>query len=275
MRKVIFTAIVLGMFFTVNAQNNENATNGKWIPEAVAGLNLSQVALSNWVSGGENKLAWNFTFEGKLNYRKDKLGFTNLLKINYGRTKEGGGLNKTVQNDLLYNNKLSYKSGWIFDYYAGANLISYIAPGYNYSSAEPIKVSEFLNPADVTESFGLSYDKSRVIQSQLGIGFHQVFTKPIDDTNSNSEVKSETGIESITNMKLGLTDKILWTSYLRFFSGFNRLDTWDVRWDNTVTASVNSWLNVNLTFLIIYDKTQSLKTQAKEALQIGVSYKLL
>lgn len=275
MRKIVLTLLALGMIFTINAQEKKESTNGKWIPEATAGINLSQVAISNWAAGGENKLAWNFVFEGKLNYQKDKLGFKNLLKINYGRTKEGDGLNKTVQNDLLYNNRLSYKSGWIFDYYAGANLISYIAPGYDYSAAAPVEVTQFLNPADVTESFGLSYDKNKSIQTQLGFGFHQVFSKPINDADSGTDVKTETGIESITNMKLGLTEKISWTSYLRLFSGFDRLQTWDVRWDNTVTASVNSWLNVNLTFLVVYDKSQSLKTQVKEALNLGISYKLL
>jgi len=53
------------------------------------------------------------------------------------------------------------------------------------------------------------------------------------------------------------------------------LDTWDVRWDNIVTANVNSWLQVNLTFLMVYDVSESFTTQTKEVLEIGISYRLL
>ncbi len=275
MKKFLTVLLLFFIISTVSAEETKKSNEGKWSPEAVVGVNLSQVALSNWATGGENKLAWNFVFNGKLNYQKGKLSFSNLLKINYGRSKEGDGVNKTIQNDLLYNNNLTFKSGWLFDYYAGANLITYIGDGFNYGSAIPVKVSETLNPADITESAGLTYSKNDIFKTQLGLGFHQVFSKAIDTANSETEVTTETGIESITNLKLKLSEKINWTSYLRLFSGFDRLQTWDVRWDNTITASLNSWLNINLTFLVVYDKTQSLKTQAKEALNIGVSYKLL
>jgi hypothetical protein len=270
---------MLTFALTVTAQAQGKKANN-WKPEAVVGINLSQVSFSNWAAGGEDNLSWNFIGEGKLNYTKDKLAFSNYLKLDYGQSKIGGGLNKVIQNDLLYNNRVSYKSGWIFDYYAGANLITQIAPGYDYGSADPVQVTAFFDPADVTESAGLLYDKSEIIKTQLGLGFHQVFankfTATSDDpaTTEIETAKYETGIESITNLKLTLDKNILWTSYLRLFSAFDRLQTWDVRWDNTVTASVNSWLNVNFTLLMVYNKAQIEKTQIKEALQLGVSYKL-
>jgi len=278
MKQTILFLLIFAL--TVTAQTQKNNVNN-WETEAVVGVNLSQVSFSNWAAGGEDKLSWNFIGEGKINYTKDKLSFSNYLKLNYGRSKEGSGLNKTIQNELFYNNRVSYKSGWIFDYYAGANLITQIAPGYNYGSAEPVQVTAFFDPADITESAGLIYDKSKIIKTQLGLGFHQVLAdKFINTTNNPATTKLEkakygTGIESITNLKLTLDKNMLWTSYLRLFSAFDRLQTWDVRWDNTVTASVNSWLNVNFTLLVVYNEAQIKKTQIKEALQLGVSYKLL
>ena len=63
-------------------------------------------------------------------------------------------------------------------------------------------------------------------------------------------------------------------SSLRLFSRFESFDVWDVRWDNIIAAKVNDFLNVNLTFLLIYEKDQSVKTQIKEALQLGFTYTL-
>jgi hypothetical protein len=52
------------------------------------------------------------------------------------------------------------------------------------------------------------------------------------------------------------------------------LSVWDVRWDNLITAKVNDYVSVNLNVLVIYDVNESLKTQIKEALQLGISYTL-
>ncbi len=52
------------------------------------------------------------------------------------------------------------------------------------------------------------------------------------------------------------------------------LDVWDVRWDNLFVAQVTKLINVNLNVLLVYDADQTLKTQIKEALQIGITYNL-
>lgn len=53
------------------------------------------------------------------------------------------------------------------------------------------------------------------------------------------------------------------------------MDVWDVRWENTITAQINKYFNTNLNVLLIYEKSQSLKTQIKEALQFSVTYTIL
>ena len=67
---------------------------------------------------------------------------------------------------------------------------------------------------------------------------------------------------------------MLYKAKLRLFSGFDRLDTWDVAMDNTLTAKVNSWLNVNFTYLIVYKVSESIKTQTQQALQVGITYNM-
>jgi hypothetical protein len=58
------------------------------------------------------------------------------------------------------------------------------------------------------------------------------------------------------------------------FSGFERLTTWDVAMNNSFTAEVNTWLNVNFSYIIIHKTSESLRTQVQEGIQVGVVYAL-
>jgi hypothetical protein len=60
----------------------------------------------------------------------------------------------------------------------------------------------------------------------------------------------------------------------RLFTRFNTLDVWAVRWDNTLTAKITRYVNVNLNVLLVYEKAQSAKTQFKEGLQLGFAYSI-
>ena len=71
---------------------------------------------------------------------------------------------------------------------------------------------------------------------------------------------------------MNVMENFLYTSRLRFFSAFDQLDVWDVGWDNTFTAKVNDLIAVNLNFIVVYEKSQSLKTQVKEGLNLGITY---
>jgi hypothetical protein len=63
-------------------------------------------------------------------------------------------------------------------------------------------------------------------------------------------------------------------TYLRLFGRFEDISVWDVRWDNILVAKINDYFNVNFNLLLIYDVDETLKTQLKEALQLGISYTL-
>ena len=63
-------------------------------------------------------------------------------------------------------------------------------------------------------------------------------------------------------------------TYLRLFGRFEDISVWDVRWDNIIVAKINDYFNVNINVLLIYDADETLRTQLKEALQLGISYTL-
>jgi hypothetical protein len=46
----------------------------KWLPTAAAGLNINQIALSNWTKGGDNAISWTLSGTLGLKYFTDEWG---------------------------------------------------------------------------------------------------------------------------------------------------------------------------------------------------------
>ncbi len=144
------------------------------------------------------------------------------------------------------------------------------------------QIVAFFDPGYITQSIGFAYDHSEIVQTRLGLAFEESFAdkfaaKYTDDIETADEVekfKLESGIESVTDLQYPIFENVVYKTKLRLFSAFDRLDTWDVSMDNTLTAKVNSWLNVNFSYIIVYKASETLKTQTQQALQVGVVYSL-
>jgi hypothetical protein len=253
----------------------------QWVPKAVAGLNLSQIALSNWTQGGEDALSWTFLGNGSLYYRSDYWNFKNDLKLAYGRTKLGTESFRTTDNELYLENVISRNIGWAIDPYFSNTTRTPLAAGFNYDTDPPTEIANFFDPGYLTQSLGFTYDKTQGFSTRLGAAVQEVFTNKFnfysDDTTTAEieKIKVETGLESVTTLDYGLMDNVLLKTKLRLFSRFNSLDIWDVRWDNTIAAIVNEYINVSFTFLLVYEEAQVKKRQIKEALQLGLTYNIL
>jgi len=59
-------------------------------------LTFNQAAFKNWQAGGENTISANGLVQVPLNYKKNKIDWKNLLKVNYGFTNQRSqGFRKT------------------------------------------------------------------------------------------------------------------------------------------------------------------------------------
>ena len=145
-----------------------------------------------------------------------------------------------------------------------------------------VQIVDFLDPFNFTEAVGFIYDQIPNFSTRLGVGMKQTWSDKFaatysDDPDTPNEIekfRNETGIESVTEYSIDFLENMNFNTYLRLFGRFEDLSVWDVRWDNTITAKVNKYVSVNLNVLVIYDVSESLKTQIKEALQLGISYTL-
>ena len=279
--KQSLVVLLIFLTFSVNifAQDDPPPPPQKtWLPTGILGLNLSQIALENWTSGGEDALAFTLYTNMGLNYFSNPWSFTNKLKIAYGRTKLGSDDFRTTDNELFLENLLTYDAGWFANPYFSNTVRTAIVKGYDYSGDVPVPISNFFDPGYINQSIGLAYKVSESFSTRLGLGFQETFSnehkKFTDPEDLIETFKFDTGIESVSNLNLKLDDDLLFSSELRLFSAFDQLDVWDVRWDNLFVAQVTKLINVNLNVLLVYDADQTLKTQIKEALQIGITYNL-
>ncbi len=280
--KIRYFFLIILFSITAKAQDKPDTLLNTWIPQGVSGLNVSQIAFSDWSQGGDNSITYSIFGIFGLNYYTETWGLKNNLKLTYGQTKIGETDFKTNDNEFYLETIFSLKFGWAVDPYISNTVRTSLTAGYKYSGdTARTKIADFFDPGYITQSLGFTYDKDKVFKSRLGIAIQETFTNKLrqytDDAGTKDEIeafKLETGIESVTDLNLPVDENLLYTSKLRLFTGFDRLDVWDVRWDNQVTAKINSWLNVNFNFIAVYERSQSVKTQIKEALQIGVAFNL-
>lgn len=272
-----FFLLIFFISLSIFAQEDKLIEN-KWLPAGVAGINLSQIALENWTQGGENALSFALFGNLGLDYHSLPWSFRNTLKLAFGQTKLGDQSFRTADNEIFMENLLSYNVGWVANPYFSNTFRSVIANGYKYDGDLKTQIAAFLDPGYLMQSIGLEYIPYQNFTTRIGVGFQETFTNNYrfytDPENLVDKFKFETGLESVTKGSVKLDDNLNYAAELRLFSAFDKLDVWDVRFDNILTAQISKYVNVNLNVLLIHDIDQTRKTQLKEALQIGLTYNL-
>ena len=279
MKKYIIICFMIILFATNQLFSQQDTTKKYgWFPKGVAGLNLSQISLSNWTQGGDNALSWVLTGDFSAKYVNEEITFDNSLKMAYGRTKLGSGDVRTNDNDIYLVNLISKNMGWKVNPFFSNSVRTTITTGYDYSLNPPQEIAGFFDPGYVTQALGFTYNNEKQFNTRLGVAAQETFTKKntkYTDDPATTEIetfKIETGIESVTNAEYTLAENLLAKSSLRLFTRFKDLSVWDVRWDNTIVAKVNDFINVNFALLLVYQKDQIDRLQVKEALQLGIVY---
>ncbi|MGD8777388.1 MAG: DUF3078 domain-containing protein [Ignavibacteria bacterium] len=281
MMKKKITLLTFLIVAIINAQTPDSLKN-KWFPSLVTSLGINQISFTNWQAGGDNSVSWTLSGNFKLNRESDLWGFRNQVKASYGRTKTGGSIYKTIENEFYLEAVVAYNVGWSVSPYFSNSIRTQITKGYDYTVNGSPNISDFFDPGYITQTFGFTYDQYKKIIPRIGLAFQEVFadkfTQYTDDEETLDEIekfKFETGLETVTDLNFLVDTNLLYSGKLRLFTRFESLDVWDVRWDNAITAKVNSWLNVNFNYVVLYEKDQSLLTQTKESLQIGITYSWL
>ena len=241
------------------------------------GLNLNQLALSNWAAGGEN------TFSGK--------AFANFSLIYHIRTFEqkltgnfAFGIARFADRriekqddkiDLTYALTFDSKTQWNLSMVATFN--TQFANGYKYPNDSTV-ISAFFAPAYLTVSAGYSYktkdERFQIYMSPLAGKVTFVMNQELADKGSfgvkrgyynqdsvwipGEHVAPAIGVNVIVNYKRAIYKNITYTTMLNtFYNYIERRDDdrlkLDVNWENTINFSITKYLSTILFVHLKYD----------------------
>jgi hypothetical protein len=276
MKKFLSALVLLpACWFTMNAQTIDTT----WKHTLVAGIAATQVSFSDWAQGGENALSWSLTVDGTSEMRAPLWNWVNNYKFAYGQTKLGGKAVRKSDDKIDLESVLSYRTGWTVNPYAAATLKSQFTTGYTFDAADNrTAVSDFFDPAYLTQSIGGEYKPAEWIKTRLGVALREVithnYTQYADDktTPAVEKTKTEGGLESVTDIQAKLDDNLLFTSHLELFDPFNHLDQIVVRSDNQLTAKISRYVVVTLNLVLVNDVQITPRTQVKQTLALGINY---
>lgn len=268
-----------------------------WKKSVDLGLTVTQNSYSDsWTGGEAGNLSWvalaNSVFEKKFS---ERLNSKTTAKFSFGQTHSQDQETKkwakpTKSTDLIDIETLTRFTlkMWVDPYLAFRFESQFL-------DASVPKVKRYINPKKLTESGGVSRmfyktEKDEIL-TRLGLALRQIITEEVVDTimqKTETNSTSDGGIESVSDVRLTLSDKISYTSKLSLykalffsesdkFKGTPKEDYWkevDVNWENSVSVSISKYVVVSLYTQLLYDKQVSKKGRFKENLSLGLTYRL-
>jgi hypothetical protein len=280
--KSIIVAMLLFVFSVAHSQELQltaakpDTMPSPWKHTMIVSANITQVSFTDWAQGGENALAYALFLEGKSVYTQDVLIWENSYKFGYGQAKLGSqGIRKT-DDRIDFESVLTYKMGVYINPYASASLKTQFVEGVTYDAAGvATPVSNFFDPAYITQSAGFGYQPAKEVKTRLGVGVREIVTKSYTNYSNGKQVEVDGGFESVTEVGWTVMENVVLNAKLEFFAPVKQMDQMMVRSDNTLAAKVNKFLSVNVNVQLINDPKVQARTQIKQTLALGINFTLL
>ena len=287
MKTFIFISVLFFITTYPIMATNHLSQDSSWTYGGNGGLNLSQVSLSNWASGGENAVGFDVFLNYSANYKQKKHLWQNRIEMAYGLNQtETSGTKKT--NDKIYfSSTYGYemtKNLYLSDL---LNFNTQFAKGYDYKTDPRTYISRFMSPAYLTTGLGLTWNpKNWVTATFSAISWRGTFvdSKILSDQGAFGV---EPGEHLFSEMGGNLKVEIKY-EFLKNMTIYSRVDLFsnyledpqniDVRWDVQLNMTVNKWFSANISTNMIYDNDTKIlqkdgskgpRLQFKESLGIG------
>ncbi len=258
-----------------SVQKDTTKTFG-WANSLIAGANLTQASFTNWVQGGQNALSYTLWFNGGSVQNLERTNWSNTLKLAFGQSRLGGGGLRKTDDEIYFESLLIYKLGLYINPYASVTARTQFATGYSYDAVgTATAVSAFMDPGFFTQSLGAAYTPAAGIKTRIGIAMREVLTSKYNQYSGGAKSKVWGGGESVTDAEWEFAKNMQLTSRLEIFAPFNPVSDVYVRFDNSVAAKVNEYVNVSFNVQTIYDGSVSGHMQVKQVLAIGLSYQFI
>ena len=288
--KYSYQMILCGLLFlfllspvSALAQDEVPVDSTAWKKKLDARLAGSQASYSdNWADGGENSLAFTTSLTGNAIRKTQSWIQKHDLRLALGSLKQGSNDFRKADDLIQWVSTFEYRNDDGFRKWhptAAFELRTQFAEGFDYSGDEPDKISAFFSPATLTETIGFSYSPEDWYSWLIGFAGKQTIVTMEDFRerygNGTDVLRFEVGFNTKASVNRDIFENVNLKTGLSVFAGFGQLDKPDVRWENLLTMSVNSWLTVGFELVTFYDLDIDDKVQLKQVLSTGVSLGIL
>jgi hypothetical protein len=278
MKTIILLLIVASAALAQQSQPTVPAVaDTSWKHTMIVSANVTEIAFTNWVQGGENALAYALFLEGKSAYAKDVLEWVNMYKFGYGQARLASlGIRKT-DDKIILESVLTYKIGTLINPFVSASLKTQFTEGVMYD-AQGIEtpVSNFFDPAYIMQTAGVGYQPIKEVRTRLGLGLREIVTDTYTRYYTDGEkVQVDAGLESVTELGWTVMENVILNSKLEVYVPVKQFSQTTIISDNTISAKVNKYLSMNFNVFLINDPKIQAKTQVKQTLALGINFTVI
>lgn len=243
-------------------------------------IDATQMAMRNWIKGGENTITLLSTVELYANYKRGPHIWQNNGTFKYGAIRQGKKSMRTNEDKINISSNYGYRAFKKLYYSAQMEFKSQFGPIYEYSGNVKTRLaSRFMAPATLTVGAGLEYkinERNSITVSPLTSKNTFVVSDTVSHKRYNVEedknVRSETGLYLKWVYKNKFWKNIEVNSVAEFFSNyFHKPQNVDVDWNLELVFPINYNVRATITTEMIYDDDQEIPVKDADGKQIGTT----
>lgn len=280
MRLIVPACLLLAL--PVMAQETEQpaAPAPPWSHTLVGDVTANQVALKDWAQGGDNSLSWGYSLNGTSDRTIGSTVWSTTYKLAFGQNKLGDQAIRKVVDRLQVETSYTWKTERHLDPYLKGTLKTQSFRGYRYEESTRTAVSDFFDPAYLTQSAGLGVQPIPEAKTRLGAALRQIITRDFNSyadkkkTTKVEQTRFDAGVESVTDAAWNLADNIQLTSKLEIFVPVTKLGDTSIGNDATMVVKLSQYITLNVNLQILKDPTSSDDVQIKQTTALGLRYSL-
>ncbi|MCD6376149.1 MAG: DUF3078 domain-containing protein [Caldisericaceae bacterium] len=253
-------------------RKNYNKLNPGWNLNLSSTLTVTQTAYYQWAAGGSNVFVWVAGVNGSAILDTTHWNWANESKILFGKAKQNGESARKTDDLIDIESVLTYKKKEFLNPYVSLNFRTQLAPGFKYDQQKRTRISDFFDPAYLTNGIGVGYSPKKTFRTRIGLAAQTTFANKFTNYSNNKKINVESGIQWVTHAERRIWEKLLIRSRLNMFSSFEKFEYGNIFWDTLIQASITKYIILNFQTLVLYDAKVSKKTQLKEVLSVGIKY---
>ena len=293
---LFFALLTLPFMGWAQEEAEADAPKDGWTKGGTISLLFNQAAFNaEWLGGGTSNYAGNLAISYDFNYRNGKWTWDNKILADYGITRiKDDDFAKKTNDRLELNSVLGYQindSKWSYSYFM--NFRTQIAKGYAFGedvngNETRTEITNFLSPGYLQTGPGLLWKDSDNLKVNIApatarlIFVDDVYTTAVGyvdgsyfGVDAGKSTRFEFGAAIGAYAKFNLMENISMENILNLYSNYlEDPQNVDVDYTMNLVMQVNSFISANIAFQAIYDDNAIGAFQIREALGLGVNFKI-